>query len=389
MATASDIDCDLAIVGGGLAGGLAALALAEARPELRLLLIEGGPALGGNHVWSFFDSDVADEDRALVAPLVAHGWDGYDIRFPAHSRTLPQGYRSITSARFDAHLRATLGPERIRRAEAVAVEATRVVLADQGVIRAGGVIDARGAGDVATLEVGWQKFLGQELVLDRPHGLTRPIVMDATVEQIDGYRFVYVLPFGPERLFVEDTYYSDAPALDPAVLRTRIADYAAARGWTVTAIGHEETGALPVTMGGDFAAYWASTGEGVGKLGVRAGLFHPTTGYSLPDAVRTARFVAGLADLSGPALATALRARAEAAWARRGFYRLLDRMLFRAAVPQERYRVLERFYRLRPALIGRFYAARSTPLDVARLVMGKPPVPFWRGVRTAFFGGVR
>src|SRR3546814_3704722 len=55
--------------------------------------------------------------------------------------------------------------------------------------------------------------------------------------------------------------------------------------------------ALPVALGGDIAAYLASGGPAP-KLGVRAGLFHPTTGYSLPDAVRTAVELARLPDIS-------------------------------------------------------------------------------------------
>ena len=63
--TASEPDyCDIAIVGGGLAGGLAALALAAKRPELDVRLIEPD-AIGGNHIWSFFDSDIA-ETRPLA-----------------------------------------------------------------------------------------------------------------------------------------------------------------------------------------------------------------------------------------------------------------------------------------------------------------------------------
>ena len=88
---------DLAIVGGGLSGGLAALALARARPDLRLLLVEGAAQLGGNHVWSFFESDLDPGQRALLEPLVAHRWPGYDVRFPAHARTIRQRYLSILS----------------------------------------------------------------------------------------------------------------------------------------------------------------------------------------------------------------------------------------------------------------------------------------------------
>jgi lycopene beta-cyclase len=207
------------------------------------------------------------------------------------------------------------------------------------------------------------------------------VVMDATVEQLDGFRFVYLLPFGPDRLFVEDTYYSDTPDIDRAALAGRIADYAAARGWQVEGVEREEAGVLPVVLGGDFDAYWRSGGANVPKAGVRAGLFHPTTGYSLPDAVRTARFIAELRDWSAPALHDALHGFARKAWQERGFYRLLDRMLFRAADPAERWRVLQRFYALDESLVGRFYAGQSTFRDKARVLMGRPPVPIGRALR--------
>ena len=58
------------------------------------------------------------------------------------------------------------------------------------------VIDARGPRRSRRLVLGWQKFLGQEVRLAAPHGLARPIIMDATVSQLDGYRFLYVLPTG-------------------------------------------------------------------------------------------------------------------------------------------------------------------------------------------------
>ena len=372
--------CDLLIVGGGLAGGLIALALADARPDLAVTVVEAGERFGGNHIWSFFDSDVDAAGRALVAPLVAHRWAGYDVAFPRLRRTLATGYNSIESDRLDAALRARLPAGRLLTGVNATIEPGGATLGDGRRIAATATIDARGAGDVSLLDGGWQKFVGQVLHLDAPHGLDRPIVMDATVEQIDGYRFVYVLPFDARTVFVEDTYYSDGPALDGAAVRTRIMDYAAARGWRATPGNRIETGVLPVITGGDFERYWASSGPGA-KAGMRAALCQPTTGYTLPDAVRLALRIAGARDLGQAALDRLTRDHARDAWRARGFYRLLDRMLFHAAAPTERWRVLERFYRLSPALISRFYAGNSTLADKARTLMGKPPVPFWRAVR--------
>jgi len=373
------IQCDVAIAGGGLAGGLIALALRTRRPDADIRLIEPG-AIGGEHVWSFFSSDVAEADRWLAASLVSYRWPGYDVAFPGHRRTLAESYYSIESDRFASVVANALAPGQLIAAKAIAVGAGAVVLANGDRVEAGGVIDARGAADMAMLDLGWQKFVGRELVLTESHGVERPTVMDATVEQIDGYRFVYCLPFGEQRMFVEDTYYSDTPDIDRAALTERIDAYAAAKRWQVESIAREEAGALPVAIGGDFEVFWRTGGVQIGKAGLRAGLFHPTTGYSLPDAIRLAVAIARASDLSGNALHDLTYGMAKRAWEQRGFYRMLDAMLFRAAEPEERYRILERFYRLDPGLIGRFYAGRSTMRDKARILMGKPPVPVGRAL---------
>lgn len=377
----STITCDLAIVGGGLAGSLVALALAKKRPGLDVRIIESAGAIGGNHVWSFFADDVSAEDRWIVAPLISHGWTAYDVAFPAHARTFRMGYYSIESSRLDQVVRSEL-PEKalLMRRKVLAAGPRAVVLADGDRIEARGVIDARGPGDLGLLDLGWQKFVGREYRLSEAHDDPRPMVMDATVPQSDGYRFVYCLPFAATRMFVEDTYYSDGPELDAAALRARTDAYVAARGWQVDRVAHEEAGVLPVVMGGDFEAYWQSGGNKTAKAGMRAGLFHPTTGYSLPDAVRTAALIAEADDLSGKGLHDLTHGFARRLWKARGFYRMLDTMLFKAAEPDERYRILERFYRLDPRLIGRFYAGRSTVLDKLRVLTGKPPVPLGRAV---------
>lgn len=376
----SDTDphsCDIAIVGGGLAGGLAVLALAARRPDLDVRLIEPG-AVGGNHLWSFFDGDIAADDRWLVAPLIAHRWDGYDVAFPAHRRHLAMPYNSIDSAALAAAVAAALPGERRIAKAAATLAPDAVTFADGGRLAARHVIDARGFGDPATLDCGWQSFVGQALTVAGGHGLSHPVVMDATVEQIGGYRFVYCLPFDAETLFVEDTYYSDGPDLDADAVRDRIAGYAAAQGWRVTAVTREERGALPVVMAGDFDRLWPAD-DGVARIGVRAGRFHATTGYSLPDAVRTAAALPALVDRAD--LAARLRADAAAVWRRQRFYRMLCAMLFRAAEPAERYRIFQRFYRLSPALIGRFYAGASSARDKLRLLSGRPPVPIGRAIR--------
>jgi len=131
-------------------------------------------------------------------------------------------------------------------------------------------------------------------------------------------------------------------------------------------------------MGGDIERFWSR--EPIARLGVRGGFFHPTTSYSLPDAVANAVLLAEQEDFSAEALHALFSRRAARLWHERSFFRLLNRMLLRAAEPREAYRVLEHFYRLPPRVIARFYAAGTTVLDKLRILSGRPPVPLGKAL---------
>lgn len=373
---------DLAIVGGGLAGGLIALAVHRAHPEMRIGLFEQGERLGGNHRWSWFASDLGLAGKALIGGFPASAWNGgYEVRFPAYGRVLATGYRSLASRDFDARLRRELPRETIRtgcRVETLAPEG--IVLASGERIAARTVIDCRPFRPSAHLAGGWQVFLGRHIRTRGPHGIERPIIMDAAVRQHGAYRFVYCLPLAEDEIFVEDTYYADAPQLDRPLLEQRIDRYCAALGWEGKTLG-SEVGVLPVIAGGDFPRYRASLGDpGVVHAGARGGFVHPLTSYTLPLAVANALAIAGAARRPARELAALIEQRARKHWSATGFYRALGRMVFGAAEPDQRYRIFERFYRLPEPLIERFYAARSTPADKLRILAGRPPVPVHRAL---------
>ena len=370
----------LIIVGGGLAGSLAALAIAEQRPDVPLLLVEAETNFGGNHVWSYFDGDVDGDAFALVKAMKPIRWPNHTVRFPGRFRTLDFGYNSVHSDGLDALVRARLDASQYRLNTAVATLAPEgITLADGTRIAAAGVIDARGPdGPMPGIELAWQKFVGVEYDAPR-HGLSAPIIMDATVDQAEGYRFVYSLPFSRDRLLVEDTYYTEGAALDTAALCDRIADYVAAQGWIGKPV-RQETGVLPILLGGNPAAFWPAA-DPIARLGLKGGFFHPTTSYSLPQAATNAIALARLPDLGGPAIAAWTRTRFIDHWRGGGFYRLLNRLLFRAARPEERVKVFTHFYRLDEALVSRFYAGQLTALDKLRILTGKPPVPIAKALK--------
>jgi lycopene beta-cyclase len=372
------------LVGGGLQNGLIAMALLARQPGVRLLLIEKAPALGGNHTWCFHADDVPEAARELVAPLVAHRWPGYAVQFPGLTRALDTPYAAVTSASLDRVVRGRLseapGCAVLLGAEAVEVGASEVRLADGRLIAGEVVIDARGPERAAvdTACTGYQKFLGMCVRLRTPHGLERPVLMDATVPQSDGFRFFYVLPLDRERLLIEDTYFSDTPDLDRNAVRGEIHAYAAAHGHAFAEIEREEGGVLPLPWSGPEDI---ELGAPL-RAGYQGGWFHPVTGYSFPLAVRLALHVAEtpIAELFGPGLARLAREhRKQVQYGYR-----LNKMLFQWFPPDQRYNVLERFYRLPEPTIRRFYALTLTAGDRARILMGRPP----RGMslRAAVFG---
>jgi lycopene beta-cyclase len=372
---------DVVFAGGGLAAGLAALALRARWPQLRLAMCEAGAALGGNHTWSFFDADVDEAGAALLGPMVVQRWAGVDVAFPDHARRLDSGYATITSASFDRRVQpvfAASGSALHLGRRAQRVTAHEVVLDDGQRLQAPLVLDACGPGPAPRWveNQGFQKFVGLEVEVERhPFDLQRASLMDATVTQHEGFRFVYVLPLARDRLLVEDTYYADRPQIDVELLRARALAYLEKRGVRVLRTLREEVGSLGLPWTDDSLPPLGSPL----RLGARGGWFHPTTGYSLPVAVRVAQTLAAHGPHQAlPALAVLYRqVQRQARFARR-----LNRLLFRAAAPEQRWQILSRFYRLPQPSIERFYNLSTTPADRLRILLGRPP----RGIslRAAF-----
>lgn len=369
----------LVLVGAGLSNALTALAVLDAHPDTQVTLLERGPTACGNHTWSWHASDVPPALEALMEPVTEHRWPDYDVVFPdGAARRVAIGYASMTSD----HLAQCLG-ERLAAApnaqlrtgvEVERVDARGATLATGERVPGNLVIDTRGRPLGPRMRCGYQKFYGLELELDRPHDLTRPLLMDATVAQVDGFRFLYVLPFGPTRLLVEDTVFSTRPDLEPEAWRERTLAEAAARGWTPREVVREEHGVLPMP--------WRATGptrqhHGPFDAGYRGQWFHPATGYSVPVALRVAALVAAHADAPARLFETDDYRRLVKRERRQSrFARFLNRLLFTGVAPEARWTVFRRFYRQPEHVIERFYALDLKATDRARMLVGRPPKGF-------------
>ena len=365
---------DLVLCGGGLQNALVAAALfaapgmPERQPAPRTALLESA-IIGGNHTWCCYASDLSPAMRRQVAPLVSRRWPGYEVRFPGYRRRIATPYLMLTSARLRQVVHGLLarrGALVWEHATVARLEPGRVVLEDGRRVAGHTVIDARGAGRHAT-DCGYQKFYGEEVTLDSPHGLQWPLIMDATVPQRDGFRFMYVLPLSRCRALIEDTSFSDHPHLDVEQRRRGIAAWLQRHDLRVRSVTRSERGVLPMP--------WrmpapAEPDAGVVRGGYGGGWFHPGTGYSLPQAAELAALVA-TTPLAG--LCTAAAAARHDLQQRARFCCRLNRLLFHAYPPALRRNIFERFFRLPEPTIRRFFAMRLSTADKVRLLGGRPP----------------
>lgn len=347
------------IKGGGLWGSLLAYALFKNRPNQKFKLIESEASFGGNHTWCFHQSDISKQSMTWLRDFVVKSWDGYDVAFPNRKRALPLPYHAISSHHLSELLIRTLPPE---------YYALNEKKGDSSTI----VFDARGLVD-GSASLAYQKFVGLDVELESPHGLTKPILMDATVEQKDGFRFIYFLPWSETKILIEDTRYSDTPEIDFKEFKDDILKVIESRGWKLKTIHRTEEAALPIPL------------SEIKELGSEdsislAGIFHDTTGYSLPDAVRLIQRIIELKEISPETIREAVSNYRQERSKDRSFFRLLNRLLFKAGDPKFRYKMLEHFYGKPQSLISRFYSGQMSKLERMRFFIGFPPVPVFGAI---------
>lgn len=115
----------------------------------------------------------------------------------------------------------------------------------------GQLLDCRGSGPSSALPYslcGYQKFWGFEITLQSDWPFDGPIVMDDRVDQADGFRFIYSLPFERRRVLVEDTRFSNESAIDRDECLVQVRIYLAAIGVEDWLIVREEHGILPMPI---------------------------------------------------------------------------------------------------------------------------------------------
>ena len=354
------------IAGGGLAGSLAALAMARHRPDVPLLIVEEKQKFGGEGHHLFNSDELGADGAALIAPLAGARWPGFYLAFPDFARKLRGDWGRLGGEDIHEAMLTALSADQYRLdTKVVAVREDALVLDGGETIKAEGAIDARGAANLSTLELLYEARIERDYTFAAPHGVDRPVLIDATVDQGGGLRFFECVPLAEDRMAVADVCISERAQPDEQA-GERIAAYVTARGWARPEALSERSAVRPLPFGGDFAAFWRLGGARVAKIGLRGGFINPATGRTAGDAVRTALLLARQQNFSGDALHDLFEAEAKQLWKKREFARSIAAAQ-RSAPPERRRALLEQLYRLDPALIARLQGDRLGMIDRARV----------------------
>lgn len=372
------------VVGAGLSGLILAWRCLSSNPNVSVIIIDSNHIIGGDHTWSFNINDIESSLHEWIEPFIAHTWEKYDVKFKGYSRRLNIPYCTGNSK----SLRACVDPfiksgrlKLILDTEVIKLTSFDVTTVSGEKLTGDYIFDARGFIFDDNIKLGIQKFYGKTIETVKPHNLKYPIIMDATVAQNDGYRFIYCLPFSKNQILIEDTYYSDGLNFDQDKYNKRIDKYIEANNWTEHKVIREEKGILPITLAVDsklIEKRGLENKEPI-KIGMRGNFYHPVTGYSFPDSVRLASKISRTINSCDKNklvnLDLEIRKYKLLLYRRDRYFRLLNRLLFKASLPSKRHLVLQRFYTLSESLIKRFYEGDLHKKDKLRILIGKPPVP--------------
>lgn len=393
---------DVIIVGGGLSGGLLALRLALGQPEPRILLLERSDRLGGNHTWGF--STTGDPPEWL-RPLISKTWSKFDVRFPRTDKTFGLQFHVIRSQDFNKGLKAQLGSNIILNCEISQISDTHVATRDGKIFRAPLVIDATGIHNelidtqksrYAGVPCGWMKYIGFDLKVQsisktQVDWHSSPTIYDARVPQMDGFRSFATIPIDDETLYVQETFLSSNPSLNPHRLSRSLIAYVKRLGWeidAVTPILRQEEAVVPLPLhafGGDRGnekgvepALAVGAEDFVDRSPIQIssakGWYHPTTGQAVSDSIRVAEFIASQPRLRTGPVRAALREFRRTWVDQQAFYRTFNRMVFKAAEPSLRHVAFDRLFSLKEDVVGRFLTGESSKSDATKILATKPPL---------------
>ncbi len=379
------------ILGAGCAGLSFCYYLLEQGVEAPILILDQKSGFEDDRTWCFWDVE-----ETPFSHLATRRWNSWSLYAGGDSvlQTSDENpYMCLTGADFyryaleristypNVTLRLGEGVEDYKEHAGITYVRTpeRTYTADY-VLDGRGLLPGSQVFEEARKKARWvpQRFLGLRLRTNRP--VFDPEVctlMDFSVSQDPGPRFMYVLPFGEHEALVENVYLADGKTSREehyAELSEYLDDRYGLGPGDYTVDG-EERGYIPMT---DYR-FPRRLGERAYSIGMLGGETRPSTGYTF---LRIQRYCRSLAE-SLVQYGSAPRN------VHPGRLNLLDGIFLRYMLehPEKLPEIYRRMFAgLGPEYLIRFLTERSTPADELRLVIALPKAPFIKIAGRMLFG---
>ncbi|MGB3632852.1 MAG: lycopene cyclase family protein [Rubrobacteraceae bacterium] len=369
------------ILGAGCAGLSLCRYLLEQGATEPILILDQKSEFADDRTWCFWDVEPTP-----FSHLANKQWGSWAIhaagdiveqkteRYPYQCLTAADFYRSVLE-KISHHKNVTLQlGEPVESCKEH--EGETFIQTTQNTYTARYVFDGRGLPpnspmfEEARIKAVWvpQKFVGLRIRSREPvFDPERCTLMDFSVSQERGLRFVYVLPFSEREALVENVYLSEAK-ISVDEYRDELESYLSVVYGIFPddyVVDGEERGYIPMT---DYA-FPRKFGERTYSIGMLGGESRPSTGYTF---LRIQRYCRALAE--NVVAGREPPQRVEAAR-----YKLLDKIFLRFMKehPEKCPGVYRRMFTGLPAdTLVRFLTEKSTLLEDLRLVLAMPKIPF-------------
>lgn len=347
------------ILGAGIWGQLLAYRLSQSLPHINFKLCTTSGLLGEGNSWTFWESELEEENLKWVNSLISYSWDCHRIVFSGRNRTLKNRFCLVLAGELENVINKTysvekLGPE------------TNM---EQLLSRASFIIDTRH--DPRQKSNGYRHTLGIMVQLHENHGLELPVTMDAGVRQQDIFRHMQYFPLNPRTVLVKDVRYCKEASLkvegseDDLLREIR-------KRWRIKQVLHQETEFILVPSGK--IRPWNH-----GRIISLAGLINPVTADQFTEAVKVIDLMVKTSFRLGELKKAIVDYRSRQKLERR-FSRLVVKMIYHSPHPSHRQQLLEYLFKLPLEGLEKFRNGRIGAVDIGKALLWRPSIPLFRAI---------
>ncbi|MFI4819042.1 MAG: lycopene beta-cyclase CrtY [Enterobacterales bacterium] len=357
---------NIIFIGLGLSNGLIAIRLKQHFPDLDILLIEKNLNININKTWSFNFTDINLIKNNWIFPIIDNFWNKYIVNFKNYRRIINTEYLTITSYKFYKFIIKYFEKKILFKYVVSILSDHSVKLNNNIILNADIIFDGRGYKKNNNKNLCFQFFFGQEFKLNKYHNIKNPTIMDSTISQKYGYRFLYILPISPYSFIIEDTIYLNSKNLNIKINNNNIFKYIVKNKFNLNKILREEKGKIPIYLYDNFNIFIKNIK--IPCSGLRAGLLNNTTGYSFKYSIFLSNKISKINKFTSYYLNKLIINISYKIWNDNLFLRILNSIFFYKNVFFKKKNIIKNFYKLSDNLINNLFSCKLNLFEKIKIL---------------------